>query len=77
MIKWVLIGLGAVVLIQVLRQNSSSPGFLGSGLNTNSGSGATGFVNSLTGLTSAIGRLIGSSGSTSKSDSDSLIKPSF
>lgn len=76
MTKWIVIGLAAIIGFQFLRQNSQGGGILGSGLKSG-GSGATGFVDSLTGLTNSIGKLIGGSGFSSTSDRDALIKPSF
>ncbi len=79
--KWLLIGLGGLVVYQVIRNQSapkSGGGFLSGGVSS-TGSGLTGFVNSLSGLTNSIGKLFGGSGgsSTTVTDRDALINPDF
>lgn len=75
--KWILIGLGAFVLFQVIRNNQSG-GSLSDrlGVGSSSGSTATGFINSLASLTNSIGKLFHGN-STTVTDRDALINPSF
>ncbi len=72
--KWVLIGLGALVVYQLVKSQSASTGggFLSGGKKTDGG--FTGVVDSLTGLTNAIGKLF-TKESTSVRDPDGLANP--
>lgn len=79
MLKWVLIALGALIVFQYIQRSKSSAssgGFLSGG--SKGGSGITGFVDSLSGLTNSVGKLFGNSGAKESSYSDdSLISPSW
>lgn len=79
MIKWVLLGVGALLLYNYMT-NQSRGRTLGSfgRSESESGSGLTGFVNSLTGLTRSITGLFGGPETrVTKVGENDLIAPSF
>ena len=80
MMKWVLIGIGALVVFQYLNSRNVAAG--GKGIlagGSTQPSGVNGIIGSLTSLTNSIGKIIGSGGGsgTSVKDPDALISPNW
>ncbi len=74
--KWVLIVIGALVVLQLLNSRNQASGATSGIIGSTSKAGAGGVVDSLTHLTDSIGRLFGRGGTTVK-DRDGLITPTF
>lgn len=75
--KWLLLGIGGLVLFQIYRNSqttTTSSG--GGGLVSGSGGSVTSFVSGLTGLTNAVSKLFHGE-NTTVSDPDGLMKPNF